>query len=204
MKKLVTISRQYGSGGRTIARLVAEKLGVPFYDKEIIDMAVEKSGLSREIVETAELRAKSSFSYSLSSAMHFGDSLNSDTVSLNEKLFITQFDIINQIGDTGDGVIVGRCADYILKDMPGVTNVFIHAELDDRIKRATEVYGLQSENIKHLINTYDKSRANYYNYHTCQKWGSFENYNLAINSSYISEEEAANLIVSYVNTRTYK
>ena len=126
MKKLVTISREFGSGGRIIGRMVAEKLGVPFYDKEIIDMAVEKSGLSREIVETAELRAKSSFSYSLSSAMNFGEGMMGETVSVNEKLFITQFDVINQIGAEGEGVIVGRCADYILKDMPGVTNIFIY------------------------------------------------------------------------------
>ena len=132
---IISVGREYGSGGRIIGRLVAEKLGVPFYDKEIIDMAVEKSGLSREIVETAELRAKSSFSYSLSSAMNFGEGIMSEPVSVNEKLFITQFDVINQIGEQGEGVIVGRCADYILKDMPGVTNVFVYAELEDRIRR---------------------------------------------------------------------
>ncbi|WP_462377870.1 cytidylate kinase-like family protein [Emergencia timonensis] len=204
MKKLVTISREYGSGGRIVGRLIAEKLGVPFYDKEIIDMAVEKSGLSREIVETAELRAKSSFSYSLSSAMNFGEGMMSEPVSVNEKLFITQFDVINQIGDTGEGVIVGRCADCILKDMPGVTNIFIYAELADRIKRCIDTYGIPEEKAKETVMTYDKARANYYNYHTCQKWGHFSNYNLAINSSYISEEQAANLIVEYINTRSYK
>ena len=204
MKKLVTISREYGSGGRIIGRMVAEKLGVAFYDKEIIDMAVEKSGLSREVVETAELRAKSSFSYSLSSAINFGEGLTSEPVSMNEKLFITQFDIINQIGELGEGVIIGRCADYILKDMPGVTNVFIHAELEDRIKRCTEVYGEDPATVKETIATYDKARQNYYNYHTCQKWGQFSNYNLALNSSYISEESAADFIVEYVNKRTYK
>jgi len=203
MKKLVTLSREYGSGGRIIGRLVAEKLGVPFYDKEIIDMAVEKSGLSREIIETAELRAKSNFSYTLSSAINFGDGLAGDAISMNEKLFITQFDIINQIGDLGSGVIVGRCADYILKDMPGVTDVFVYAELEDRIKRCIEVYGDEPEKIREKIATYDKARANYYNYHTCQKWGHFSNYNLAINSSYISEEAAADLIVDYINKRTY-
>lgn len=204
MKKLVTISREYGSGGRIIGRLVAEKLGVPFYDKEIIDMAVEKSGLSREIVETAELRAKSSFSYSLSSAMNFGEGMMSEPVSVNEKLFITQFDVINQIGDIGEGVIVGRCADYILKDMPGVTNIFIHGELEDRIKRCIDVYGVDKKKARETVMTYDKARANYYNYHTCQKWGQYSNYNLAINSSYISEERAADLIVEYMNTRIYK
>ena len=203
-KFYITIGRQYGSGGKEIGQKLAARLEVPFYDKEIIDMAVEKSGLSREIVETAELRAKSSFSYSLSSAMNFGEGLISEPVSVNEKLFITQFDVINQIGETGEGVIVGRCADYILKDMPGVTNIFIHGELEDRIKRCIEVYGVDKKKAKETVMTYDKARANYYNYHTCQKWGQYSNYNLAINSSYISEEKAADLIVEYLKMRTYK
>jgi cytidylate kinase len=204
MKKLVTVSREYGSGGRIIARLIAEKLGVPFYDKEIIDMAVEKSGLSREVIETAELRAKSNFTYTLSSAINFGDGLAGDAISMNEKLFITQYDIISQIGALEEGVIVGRCADYILKDLPGVTNVFVHGEIEDRMKRCIEVYGDDPDKIKEKIATYDKARANYYNYHTCQKWGHYSNYNLSINSSYISEEAAADLVVEYINKRTYK
>ncbi|MCI5721722.1 MAG: cytidylate kinase-like family protein [Firmicutes bacterium] len=203
MRKLVTISREYGSGGRKIGKILAEKLGVPLYDKEIIDMAVEKSGLSRDIIETAELRAKSSFSYSLSSAMSFGEGYIGDNVSLNEKLFITQVDVINQIASMGEGVIVGRCADYILREMPGVTNVFIHAELEDRIRRSIDEYGADPQKAKSIVQTYDKARANYYNYHTCQKWGEYSNYNLSINSSYITEEEAANLIVSYIETRSY-
>ncbi len=204
MRRLITISREYGSGGRIIGKLVAEKQGLPFYDKEIIDMAVEKSGLSREIVETAELRAKSSFSYSFASAMTFGDGLTAEPISMNEQLFITQFDIIKQIGETNEGVIIGRCADYVLKDMPGVTNIFIHAELEDRIKRCIEVYGDVPAKVENKIRDYDKARANYYNYHTSQKWGQYSNYNLAINSSYITEEEAADLIVTYMNTRTYR
>lgn len=204
MKKLVTISREYGSGGRIIGRLVAEKLGIPFYDKEIMDLAVEKSGLSREIVETAELRAKSSFSYSLASAMNFGEGVMTDTISVNEKLFITHYDVVHQIAEKGEGVIVGRCADYILKDLPGVTNVFVYGELEDRIQRSIDVYGVDPKKAADIVKSYDKARANYYNYHTCQKWGQFSNYNLAINSSYISDEAAADLIVAYMNTRTYK
>ena len=204
MRKLITISREYGSGGRIIGKLVAEKLGVPFYDKEIIDMAVEQSGLSKEVVETAELRAKSSFSYSLASAMNFGEGISAEPVSVNEKLFITQFDIIRQIGETNEGVIIGRCADYVLKDLPGVTNIFIYGEFEDRVKRSVELYGDDAAKAEKYVKDYDKARANYYNYHTSQKWGEFTNYNLAINSSYISMEQAANLIVEYVNTRTYK
>lgn len=203
MKKLLTISREYGSGGRLIGGIIAEKLGVPLYDKQLIDFACEKSGLSRDIIEQAELRAKSSFSYTLSSVMGLGEGVTGESISMNEKLFLTQFDIIEQIGELGEGVIVGRCADYILKDIPDVTNVFIYAEMPERIKRCVETYGDDPAEVKKKIQTYDKARGNYYNYHTCQKWGDFRNYNLSINTSYISEEAAADLIVEFVKTRNY-
>ncbi|MBO4235284.1 MAG: cytidylate kinase-like family protein [Firmicutes bacterium] len=204
MRKLVTISREYGSGGRLIGRMVAEKMGIPFYDKEIIDMAVEKSGLSREVIETAELRARSGLSYSLASAMSFSEGFGTEAISMNEKLFIAQFDVIKQIGETDEGVIIGRCADYVLRDIPGVTNVFIHGELEDRINRCVNTYGDDPKTIENTIRDYDKARANYYNYHTSQKWGYYGNYNLAINTSYIKDEKAADLIVEYMNTRIYK
>ena len=203
MKKLVTISREYGSGGRIIGELLAEKLKVTFYDKEIIDMAVEQSGYSREVIEGAELKAKSSFAYSLASALSFNEGTTGSVLSVNDRLFLAQFQVIREIGDTGSGVIVGRCADYVLREMPGVTNVFIYAEYEDRLKRAVEKYGDDPEKAEDIISTYDKARQNYYNYHTGMKWGEYKNYNLAINSSYISEEEAANLIVSYIENRRY-
>ena len=202
MRPLVTISREYGSGGRIIGKLVAEKLGVPFYDREIIDLAVEESGFSREMIESAELKAKSSFAYSLASTVSFGESVSGGSLSFNEKLFLAQFDVIKKIGESGEGVIVGRCADYVLRDTPGVTNVFIYSEMEERIKRCVEVYGDDPAKVKQTIATYDKARQNYYNYHTCQKWGDYRNYNLIINSYCISEEEAADLIVSYVRNRT--
>lgn len=204
MKKLVTISREYGSGGRRIGAMIAEKLNVPLYDKEIIDIAVAKSGLSREIIESAELKSKSAFTYTLSSAMVFGDNMYRDPISMNEKLFLMQFDIIEQIGELGEGVIVGRCADYVLKNIPNVTNVFINAELPDRIQRCIKEYGDDPKDVKKKIATYDKARANYYNYHTCQKWGAYENYNISINSSYMEEEKIAELVVNYVKNRIYR
>lgn len=204
MKKLVTISREYGSGGRKIGKLLAEKLGVPFYDKEVIDKAVEESGFSRELIENAELKAKSSFAYNLASALNLSEGIGASPLSVNEKLFLAQFDVVKEISEAGEGVIVGRCADYILKDMPGVTNVFIYAETEDRIKRAVEEYGDNPEKIDHTVATIDKARQNYYNYHTCQKWGDYRNYNLSINSSYITEDEAAALIAEYVERRTYR
>ncbi|MCI8608739.1 MAG: cytidylate kinase-like family protein [Firmicutes bacterium] len=203
MKKLVTISREYGSGGRIVGKLVAEKLGVPFYDKEIIDLAVEESGFSREMIESAELKAKSSFAYSLASTVSFGESVSGGSLSVNEKLFLAQFDVIKKIGELGEGVIVGRCADYVLRDMPGVTNVFIYSEYEERVKRCIETYGDDPKEVKALIATYDKARQNYYNYHTCQKWGDYKNYNLIINSFCLAEEQVADLIVAYVEKRTW-
>ena len=201
MKKLVTISREYGSGGRIIGAILAEKLGVPMYDKEIIDMAVEQSGLSREIIETAELRARNNFSYTLSSTFSFSEGIGTDTMSMNDKLFLTQFDVIAQIGNLGEGVIVGRCADYVLRDLKDVTNVFVHARMDDRIERCINVYGDERDKVKEKSKSYDKARRNYYNYHTSQKWGDYSNYDIAINTSYIDEETAAELIAWYISKR---
>ena len=202
MKNLITISRQYGSGGRIIGKLLAEKLGVPFYDKEIIDLAVEASGYSREVIEGAEMKAKSGFAYSLASALSFNEG-SVGTLSVNDRLFLAQFQVIKEIGDTDQGVIIGRCADYVLREKPGVTNVFIYGEMEDRIARAVSMYGDSEENIKNTINSIDKARSNYYNYHTGYKWGDYRNYNPMINSSYITEEEAAELIKDYVEKRKY-
>ncbi len=203
MKKLITISREYGSGGRIIGKLLAEKLNIPFYDKEIIEKTACESGFCPEIIECAELKAKSGLAYTLSAALSVGDNIAMGNMSMSDKIFLAQFQAIKEIGESGEGVIVGRCADYVLKDMPGVTNVFIYGEYDDRIYRTEHVYGESHEEAKKLVDTYDKARQNYYSYHTGQKWGEFKNYNLAINSSYISEEKAMELIAEYVETRTY-
>lgn len=199
--KLVTISREYGSGGRLIGRIVAERLGVPFYDYEIINMAAKQSGLSKELIESAELRAKSSFSYTLSSAMNFGEGFGGDSMSVNEKLFLTQFDVITEIGMQGEGVIVGRCADYVLREITDVTNVFIFSEMEDRIRRCVDVYGEDEDAVISKIKMYDKARRNYYNYHTSQKWGDYTNYNLMINSSRLSIDACAEMIIDYVTKR---
>ena len=164
-------------------------------------MAVEQSGLSREIIETAELRARNNFSYTLSSTFSFSEGIGTDTMSMNDKLFLTQFDVIAQIGNLGEGVIVGRCADYVLRDLKDVTNVFVHARMDDRIERCINVYGDERDKVKEKIKSYDKARRNYYNYHTSQKWGDYSNYDIAINTSYIDEETAAELIAWYISKR---
>ena len=201
MKKLVTISREYGSGGRVIGKMIAERLGVPLYDKDIINMAAKESGLSPEVIESAELQAKSSFSYTLSSAVSFGEGFGGEAISMNEKMFLAQFDVITEIADRGEGVIVGRCADYVLRDNPGVTNVFIYGEKEDKIKRCIEEYGDDEAGIEKKMETYDKARRNYYNYHTSRKWGEYTNYDLAINSSLVGEAGAADIVMRYLEVR---
>lgn len=202
-KKIITISREFGSGGRLIGRRLAEKLDVPYYDKELLDRIAEESGFCREMMEDAEKKAKNSFLYSLASAMGTGES-GPESLSLNERFFLAQFDTIKKIADEGSCVIVGRCADYILRGMKEATHVFIYAEEADKIKRAVQEYGVPEDSVKKIMKDTDKARANYYAYHTGRKWGEHVNYNLSIDSGYIEIEDIVDLIIKYTNMKLYR
>lgn len=199
-KKIITISREFGSGGRLIGRRLSEKLGIPYYDKELLDRIAEESGFSREMMEDAEKKAKNSFLYSLISAMGTAEA-GPESLSLNERFFLAQFDTIKELANEGSCVIVGRCADYILRGMPEATNVFIYAEEEDKIKRAVEEYGVPQESVKKLMKDTDKARANYYAYHTGQKWGEPVNYHLSIDSGYVEIEDIVDLIIKYTDVK---
>lgn len=199
-KQIITISREFGSGGRLIGRRLADDLGIPYYDKELLSRISEESGFSKEMMEEAEMKAKNSFFYSLSSAFGTGDS-GPDSLSLNERFFLAQFDTIRKIADEGSCVIVGRCADYVLRGITGATNIFIYAEKGDKIKRAVEEYNVPEKDVKKVMNDTDKARANYYNYHTGRKWGDPVNYNLCIDSGYISIDNIVKLIKDYLELK---
>lgn len=199
-KHIITISREFGSGGRLIGQKLAEELGVPYYDKELLGRIAEESGFSREMMEEAEKKAKNSFLYSLSSAFGTGES-GPESLSLNERFFLAQFDTIRKVADEGPCVIVGRCADYILRGIPEATNVFVYAEEQDKIKRAVEEYGVPEKEVKKIMHDTDKARANYYNYHTGQKWGEPVNYHLCLDSGYISVDNIVKLILDYIELR---
>jgi cytidylate kinase len=199
MKKLITISRQYGSGGRIIGKMLADKLGVPFYDKEIIDMAVEASGYSREVVEGAEMKAKSGFAYSLASALSFNEG-SVGTLSVNDRLFLAQFQVIKEIGDTGQGVIIGRCADDILKELPENIRIFIHAPIEYRTRRIANEYGISLDKAKDKVLKTDKARATFYKSNTSSKWGDVQNYHLCIDGSAMSTDKAARVIADFVKS----
>ena len=201
-KKIITISREFGSGGRLIGKRLAEKLDVPFYDKQLLDRIAEESGFSKEMIKGAEMKAKNSFLYSLASAMGTSES-GPESLSLNERFFLVQFDTIRRIADEGSCVIVGRCSDYVLRGLPEASHIFIYAEEKDKIKRAVQEYGIPEDEAQKLMRDTDKARANYYAYHTGRKWGEHVNYSLSIDSGYIEIEDIVDLIVQYTKVRRF-
>ena len=196
MKKLVTISREYGSGGRIIGKILAQKLEVPFYDKEeLIDLAAERSGFSKELLAGAELKAKNSFAYNLSSALSFNEATSGSPLSVNEKLFLATFQTIREIGEKGEAVIVGRCADYVLKDEDvNKISIFITAPAEARADRIMKTENLSNMQAKSFIKKTDTRRKNYYNYFSKQKWGGKDNYDMTINSHSLGIEGTTDLI----------
>ena len=146
METVITISRQYGSGGRFIGRKLAEALGIPFYDKELITMAAEESGMSKELFEKADEKAGSSLLYTLSMNSYLLHGMAGvPDLPLNDKVFLIQSEMIRKVADKGPCVIVGRCADYVLREKENCLNVYIYSDLDDRVARATTYYGLSPE-----------------------------------------------------------
>ena len=200
MKKVITISRQYGSGGREIGNKLANRLGIPFYDNELIDRAAKESGFSTVAFENAENKATNSLLYSIAMGMNaYGNQeLGFAHLSLDDRIYIAQSDVIRNVAQEGPCVIVGRCADYVLKDMHDSINIFIWASLESRIKRAIEIDDLSEIKPEENILKIDKRRANYYNYHADEKWGRAENYHMSIRSDYIGIDSCVECIKSYV------
>lgn len=200
MDKIITISRQYGSGGRDIGEKLAEKLGIPFYDNEIISRAAKETGFAEAAFENAEKKATNSLLYSLSMGMNsYGNhDIGFTQLSLDDQLFLAQSNVIRKVAEDGPCVIVGRCADYVLRDLPNVVNVFIWAELKTRKKRAIELYHLKESKAEEEILKMDKRRANYYNYHASEKWGRAENYHLSLRSDYIGVDHTVECILRYL------
>lgn len=200
MKKIITISRQYGSGGREIGKKLADQLNIPFYDNELIERAAKESGFSKEAFESAENKATNSLIYSISMGMNaYGNQeLGFAHLSLDDRIYLVQTEVIRKVANEGPCVIVGRCADYVLKEIPDVISIFVWADMEFRIDRATKLYGLPSVKAEENILKFDKRRANYYNYHANEKWGRAENYHLSIRSDSIGIDYCVDCIKQYV------
>ena len=181
---IITISREFGTGARLIGREVAALLNYGYYDRALIEMAAERSGLSEEFIERTEEKASNSFLFNLATAAYLASDITAEyTVPVNDRAFMVQSDVIRDIARTGNGVIVGRCADYVLKDHPQLLRVFIYANKEDRINRIVNEYGQDPKNAESALNKIDKGRANYHKFYTGTNWRSMDNYDLCINTS---------------------
>lgn len=196
-KNIITISRQFGSGGRTVGRLVAEKLGIPFYDKELVEQIALESGFAPKFVEEHGEHApgKSRFSYAFASQ---GVPGVMNGMSTADFLWHIQCSTIIQIAEAGPCVIVGRNADYILKDRPDALHAYIHADMDYRADRIVRLYGESEKSPEARLQEKDKRRTLNYQHYTGRTWGAAENYDICLNTGKLGIEAAVDMIVSLV------
>ncbi len=185
MKTIITIGRQFGSGGKEIGIRVAKELGIPFYDKELLQKAAEKSGLCQKIFENFDEKPRSLlYSIAMDSYM-FSLPGSGAGESLEQQVYLATYNTIRHIAEQGPCVIIGRCADYALADDPNHLSLFICAPMEDRIRRVAERQNLSQEKARQLIVKTDKRRASYYEYYSARKWGAVESYDFCVNSSYL-------------------
>lgn len=199
-KSIITIGRQYGSGGRAIGRKLAEKLEVPFYDKELLERAANDSGICKELFENHDEKPTNSFLYSLvMDTYSFGyNSAAFTDLPMNHKVFLAQFEAIKKLALEGPCVMVGRCADYALADFDNCFSVFIHSDLEVRIRRIAKEYDLKDNKARDAIHKTDKSRSSYYNYYTNKRWADAASYSLCIDSGKMGLEGAVECIIQAV------
>ena len=197
---IITIGREYGSGGRQIGQEVAKYFGIKCYDKELLEHAANDSGICKELFEHHDEKPTNSFLYSLVmdtysvsgySAAPFLD------MPLNHKVFLAQFETIKKIAEKESCVIVGRCADYALSDNPDCINIFIHADLDVRIKNVSRNLNITENKARDIINKTDKQRASYYNYYTSKKWGDSKSYNLSLDAGKLGTDNCVEMILKF-------
>lgn len=199
-KKIITIGRQFGSGGKQIGAALAEKMNIPFYDKELLKEAAKDSGICEEIFDSFDEKPTNSFLYSLVMdpySLGFGSSTE---LPLNHKVFLAAFDTIKNLAEKdGSCVFVGRCADYALRDLDNVVNVFIYADMDDRAARIAKKFNISESKAKDMIKKEDKARASYYNYYTSKRWGEMKGYDICINTSKYGIDKTIDLLYDIVN-----
>ena len=195
MNTIITIGRQYGSGGRQVGQKLAKEFGIPYYDKEILKVAAKESGFCEELFENFDEKPTTSFLYSLVMDPYaLGYNSNSFDLPLNHKVFLAAFDAIKSVADKGPCVIVGRCADYALADYDNVIKVFVSGDYDFKVKRVMELHDCDEAKAKDIMVKADKQRASYYNYYTSKKWGELKSYDLTINTGIVGEDGAVEII----------
>lgn len=203
MNTVITLGRQLGSNGRLVGRKLAEKLGYKFYDKELIARVAKESGLSENLFDEMNEKPTSSLLYSLVMGVqsskglyyHYNDILNGDN------LFKIQADLIKKIAGEGPCIIVGRCADYILRENPRLIKLFLYAGTEARVKTLMERDGMSEKEAQSAVNKADKRRANYYNFYTNNTWGYVNNYNLCLDTASLELEDCVDFLYGYVKEK---
>ena len=191
-KTVITISREYGSGGRDIGKLVAEKLGFKYYDGELLSLVAKESGYTEDFIRQNDQKRTQSLLYHLY--------IGSQILPASDMIFIAQSRVIKDLYNKESCVIVGRCADYVLRECENVINVFIHAPLEKRAERVRDVYQEKAENYKAYVQKKDKSRVAYYNYFADDQWGKAQTYDISVNSE-IGIEKTVDIIVDYIRAK---
>lgn len=199
---VINIGRQFGSGGRIIGEKLSTLMNIQFFDKELILIASQESGLGKEFFENFDEKSSHSIFgglFGLRGA--FSDEMAPNNYLNNETLFKIQSDVIRDLAEKQSCIFVGRCADYVLKDHPHCLNLFVSADIDDRIKRIAEKENLPENKAKELIEKTDKKRASYYNYYSNKVWGAASSYHLCINSSFLGIDESVTFIKEFAEKR---
>lgn len=201
-RTVITIGREFGSGGHEIGMKLAEKLGIKCYDKELLELAAKESGLCEELFASQDEKPTNSFLYSLvMDTYSLGYTNSYADMPINHKVFLAQFDAIKKLAERESCVIVGRCADYALEDNPYAVSVFIKASLDERVQRIKRIYELNDSKAADLIQKTDKRRASYYNYYSSKKWGEAKSYNLCIDSGLVGIDGAIDMILKFIELK---
>ena len=201
-RTVITIGREFGSGGHEIGQKLAERLGIKCYDKELLELAAKESGLCQELFASQDEKPTNSFLYSLvMDTYSLGYSNSYVDMPINHKVFLAQFDAIKKLAQKESCVIVGRCADYALEDAPCAVSVWVKASLDKRVDRIKKMYDLSESKATDLIQKTDKRRASYYNYYSSKKWGEAKSYDLCLDSGELGIDGSIELILKYIELK---
>ncbi|MBQ8475090.1 MAG: cytidylate kinase-like family protein [Clostridia bacterium] len=202
MKNLVVcVSRTCGSGGSSIAKLLANKLGLPLYDRNLLSLAAETSGINEDMFMQADEKLRSSMLFKAARKVYLGEKESADNGASDRSLFNYQAKVLMELAETGSFVVVGRCADYVLRDHPNLVRVFITAEKKNCISREADRNGITKKEAALLVDKVNRERSEYYAYNTGLVWSHADNYDLCINSAVFSYEDCVEVIYNYLITR---
>lgn len=199
-KYIITIARGYGSGGRTIGKMLAKELGISYYDREILRLASDDSGINEELFGKADEKLKNTLLFRVAKNIYKGELIppDSDKFVSNDNLFNYQAKIMKELAEKESCVMIGRCADFVLKDMPNLVRIFVHAPLEHCIDVVERTSSMNRKEIEQFILKTDKHRADYYNYYTGKDWNDARNYDLCLNTKEMSFEKCVEVVKNYI------